>query len=206
MSVVACIVMLRETRKVVEDYVLYKICRYIDSEAVIENRVWRFFPRPREPPDELSDAIRILADEFEELYCERFPALVAKIHGLRIETQDVADVLKKITRHLFGSIDNRVVKWGHVIALLVFAGILSVRCIELDKSERVDEIVNWIVEFLVTELGDWFHRHGGWCGYLVWFRASRNTTRGLRTTFRVSGIVIGVVITAIVICRVIKAR
>ena len=54
------------------------------------------------------------------------------------------------------------IKWGHVIALLVFAGILAVRAVECDSVETVDDIVAWVTNFFDTELSCWLGKHGGW--------------------------------------------
>ena len=58
--------------------------------------------------------------------------------------------------------DESHIKWGHVIALLVFAGILSVRAVECGSDEIVDHIVLWVTKFFDTELRHWFSAKGGW--------------------------------------------
>jgi len=62
--------------------------------------------------------------------------------------------------------DESHVKWGHVIALLVFAGILSIRAVTCNSVETVDIIISWVTKFFETELSQWFAIQGGWVSFI----------------------------------------
>ena len=49
-----------------------------------------------------------------------------------------------------------------MIGLLVFAGLLAVRAVELHCPEQVDDIIKWVTDFLNTELSEWLEARGGW--------------------------------------------
>ncbi|XP_002127107.2 apoptosis regulator Bcl-2 [Ciona intestinalis] len=68
-------------------------------------------------------------------------------------------------------VEDNHVKWGHVIALLVFAAIVAVRAVELKKHEQVDAIVSWVSKFIDTELTGWLNKQGGWENVIEWSEA-----------------------------------
>lgn len=256
--------MVYETRKVVEDYVLYKIKQHLTSvqsdSTILHNGAMRRssslsypqFPQPQEPPSDINNAVRKVAYDFEKLYQNRYPDLMERIRADHVATRDVDQVFTQITKDLFkitykhgtgasasgtsspmGSrkvrtpspalvesdivesstytIDDSNVKWGHVIALLVFTGVLAVRCVEINNNQQVDDIVNWVTKFLDTKLGLWLNRHGGWDGFVLWHRQSKGAVdgwldvqsvrNGLRTALRVSGAVAAVALGAMVLSR-----
>ena len=58
--------------------------------------------------------------------------------------------------------DDSHIKWGHVIAFLVLAGIFSVRAVICNSVEAVDIIIAWVTKFFETELSQWLSARGGW--------------------------------------------
>lgn len=198
--------MVTETRRVVEDYILYKIH---SSHLGGQDRL-AMFPSVEEAPSNINTAVRKTASEFENRYKEAFPDLLEGIRSNHIATCDIDRVFSRITKDLFMLPDNgnsqalgtsspsgtrktkdgvqttagaaeatshlKVddtgsdvhVKWGHVISLLVFAGLLAVRCVETNVPERVDSIVDWVSYFLDTKLERWLERNGGWSGFAEW--------------------------------------
>ena len=66
------------------------------------------------------------------------------------------------------STDDSHIKWGHIIALLVFGGILSVRAVICDSFEAVDIIISWVTKFFETELSSWFVIQGGWVSSFIY--------------------------------------
>ena len=57
--------MVKKTRRVVEDYVVYKICTKYPNGHIIS----------QQNPSQLNRAIRSMGDKFEKLYKEGFPEL-----------------------------------------------------------------------------------------------------------------------------------
>lgn len=254
--------MVYETRKVVEDYVLFKIKEHITSghsSSNVENEAsqgasihaYAQFPQPQDPPSTLNRAVRLVAHDYEEMYRRQYPDLLEKIRALHIATWDVDKVFTKITSDVFkitykrssgasatgttssGSrksrtpspalqeterteqnftIDDSNVKWGHVIALLVFTGVLAVRCVEINNNQQVDEIVNWVTKFFDTKLRGWLERHGGWDGFVLWYEQSKGSVASnwqeqhharsrITSALRISGAVAAVALGAIVLTR-----
>jgi len=70
--------------------------------------------------------------------------------------------------------DDNHIKWGHIIALLVFAGVLAVHAVEMDCLEEVDIIINWVSTFFDTQLSGWLNKNGGWNTLIQWNAAARN--------------------------------
>lgn len=253
--------MVYETRKVVEDYVLFKIKEHITANQGGSNievgvsggantQTYARFPQPQEPPGKINNAVRLVARDFEEMYRRQYPDLLEKIRALHIATWDVDKVFTKVTSDVFKitykrssgasaagpasssrksrtpspalqepekaeqnfAIDDTNVKWGHVIALLVFTGVLAVRCVEINNNQQVDEIVNWVTKFFDTKLNGWLERHGGWDGFVCWYEESNgHTARNwveqhhvrsrIANALRISGAVAAVALGAIVLTR-----
>lgn len=221
--------MVYETRKVVEDYVLYKIHQYLMSTKTSTSHVHQLtngnvqsngssanylqqpdkvFPPPQEPPSKVNAAVRSIATDYNERFKATFTDLLDSVRASHITTNDIDVVLGKVSQNLFRMdgtgrrstksspvnsrktkvpspnnlvevdsaqelngieyFDDSHIKWGHVIALLVFAGTLAVRSIEVNKSEQVDKIVDWVSNFFDTTLRYWLKRQGGWSNIVEW--------------------------------------
>ena len=62
-------------------------------------------------------------------------------------------------------VDDSHIKWGHIIALLVFAGIVAIRSVECQSPETVDCIISWVTNFFDNELSCWLTKQGGWVSF-----------------------------------------
>lgn len=67
------------------------------------------------------------------------------------------------------ALDDSHIKWGHLIALLVFAGLVAVRSVECQSTGIVDEIVSWVTNFFDTELSHWLAKQEGWVSFCLFF-------------------------------------
>ena len=54
------------------------------------------------------------------------------------------------------------IKWGRVVALLAFSGALSVQCVEKEMPLLVDQVAEWTVSYIDTQLASWIQENGGW--------------------------------------------
>ena len=180
--------MVHQPRYVVEDYILHKIRLKFSNGMDLVPLATRKGHRenqqhsnnisvPQPKPSELNIAVRKIAEEYERRYEENFPDLFEQIQKSNVSTRDVNLVLTKISKDLFNISakgEGNHIKWGHVIALLVFGGILAVRAVELSYTEEVDEIVRWISVFIDTELANWLERQGGWNNLFEWTKATNS--------------------------------
>ena len=62
---------------------------------------------------------------------------------------------------------NNSIQWGHVIAFLVYAGLLAVRAVECKSFNTVDEILTQVTTFFNTQLSDWLASKGGWVSFFL---------------------------------------
>nr|XP_039273256.1 bcl-2-like protein 1 [Styela clava] len=248
--------MVYESRKVVEDYVLYKIKNHMHSTSngdvsvsdLTQQRLtvhnYAHFPLPQDPPSDINYAVRKVASEYEKRYREKYPDILEGIRANHISAGNVDKVFTNITKDLFkisngggkrsvtsspsggrkskspspalvdpdsidDSIEDANINWSHVIGLLVFSGVLAVRCVEINQYGQVDDIVNWVSRFLDTRLRRWLRRQGGWGGFVQWSikggavgtSESNEIGAGMRTALRVGGAVAAVALTAMMISR-----
>lgn len=229
--------MVQQTRKIVENYILYKIHSRLSPETYFpneaenserENTLQRV-ARIRKPHNlsAIDFEVRNLAAEYETKYKDAFPAMLEELRNADISSGEINHIFSKISKDLFqlplkqttpdrengnltvidsytnssvngASGDDSHVKWGHVIALLVLAGILSVRAVECNSVETVDIIIAWVTKFFETELSQWLSRQGGWEKFLQWSTGGaaiandarddfdpNNFTTGIRSVMRV---------------------
>lgn len=245
--------MVYESRKVVEDYVLYKIKSHMntpsngdvsmlgDSQERLTVNNYAHFPLPQDPPSDINYAVRKVADEYEKRYREKYPDLLEGIRANHISAGNVDKVFSIIIKDLFripngsngkgsvtsspsggrksktpspalvdpdsNDIDESNVKWSHVIGLLVFTGVIAVRCVEIRQNEQVDDVVNWVSNFLDTRLKRWLARQGGWGDFVLWSRRLGANTdqgqlgQGVKTVLQVGGAVAAVAFTALMMAR-----
>uniref|UniRef100_H2ZK76 Bcl-2 Bcl-2 homology region 1-3 domain-containing protein n=1 Tax=Ciona savignyi TaxID=51511 RepID=H2ZK76_CIOSA len=215
--------MVQQTRRVVEDYILYRINDAITNETFDSfssrcsgvDQAWRGFPLPQSNPAKLYLAMRKIGADYERRYKETFPDLLDEIKSVNMSTDDVDRTFSRICKDLFRlplkkafqdtlntrpagpdqatnkvyiqsdilNVDDGHIKWGHVIALLVFAAIVAVRAVELRKPEQVDAIVSWVTKFIDAELSSWLNKQGGWDNLLEWSEGEHHLQRQTDISF-----------------------
>jgi len=143
-------------------------------------------------PSELNHSIRIVADEYQRRYENNFPDFFEEIKNVNPTCENLESALKRLTQMLFkmplkpvaNSVNNVItnqnryrngydyshIKWGHVIGLLVIAGVMAEHAAEIKgvQSEEVVLIIKWISDFIETHLSNWIRQNGGWDKMLEW--------------------------------------
>jgi len=143
-------------------------------------------------PSELNHCIRIVAEEYQRRYENNFPDFFEEIKNINPTCEHIESTLKRLTQMIFklplkpmansvnavitnqnryrNGYDYSHIKWGHIIGLLVIAGVLAQHTAEMkgDQSEEVALIIKWISDFIETHLSNWIRQNGGWNKMLEW--------------------------------------
>uniref|UniRef100_A0A3Q2XFP1 BCL2 apoptosis regulator n=1 Tax=Hippocampus comes TaxID=109280 RepID=A0A3Q2XFP1_HIPCM len=109
--------------------------------------------------DPLADIHRVLreaGDELERLYQPDFTEMSRQLYLSSTTAQRrFAEVIDELFR------DG--VNWGRIIAFFEFGGTVCVECAtKEDMTSQVDNIAEWMTEYLNGPLGSWIQDNGGW--------------------------------------------
>lgn len=100
--------------------------------------------------------LREAGDELERLYQPDFTEMSRQLHLTSATAQRrFADVIDELFR------DG--VNWGRIIAFFEFGGTVCVECASNEgMSSQVDNIADWMTEYLNGPLNSWIQDNGGW--------------------------------------------
>lgn len=112
-------------------------------------------------PDSCAAIHRVLreaGDELERLYQPDFTEMSRQLYLTSSTAQRrFADVIDELFR------DG--VNWGRIIAFFEFGGTVCVECVSKEEmTPQVDNIAEWMTEYLNGPLNGWIQDNGGWVG------------------------------------------
>ncbi|MGH0116137.1 UNVERIFIED_CONTAM: hypothetical protein FKN15_074778 [Acipenser sinensis] len=62
------------------------------------------------------------------------------------------------------------VNWGRIVAFFEFGGTMCLESVNREMTSQVDNIANWMTEYLNGPLQNWIQENGGWvCDYFTFF-------------------------------------
>lgn len=104
--------------------------------------------------------LREAGDELERLYQPDFTEMSRQLYLTSSTAQSrFADVIDELFR------DG--VNWGRIIAFFEFGGAVCVECASREEMIRqVDNIAEWMTEYLNGPLNSWINDNGGWVGVI----------------------------------------
>lgn len=140
------------TRLLVADYVMFRLRR--------ANLPWDECPQLPEPGP-VQRTMQVLGEAFEERYTEVFQGMADNLH---LTPNTAQDSFMRIVNELFSD----GIRWGRIVALVAFGGALSVQCIQLEMPGLVNDIVDWVTEYIDTVLMSWIQEQGGWVSSIVY--------------------------------------
>ncbi|KAK2145887.1 hypothetical protein LSH36_649g01030 [Paralvinella palmiformis] len=108
-----------------------------------------------ELPGPVELTMRAIGDEFEDRYREVFEEMSNQLH---ISPSNARQTFHGVVNELF----NDEVNWGRIVALFSFGATLAVQCVQKDMPELVDQLVDWITQYLDDNLYSWIQEHNGW--------------------------------------------
>lgn len=129
-----------------------------DSESI--SRLCKRLPQS----DQYAAIHRVLreaGDELERLYQPDFTEMSRQLYLTSTTAQRrFADVIDELFR------DG--VNWGRIIAFFEFGGTVCVECVSKEEmTAQVDNIAEWMTEYLNGPLNSWIQDNGGWVGLIL---------------------------------------
>lgn len=132
-------------RTIVEDYIRYCLAK--------KGLNWHNGQRDV-TPNEIQQAMRAMGDEFETRFSNSFDM----INRLEITPDTAYQTFRAIVTEIFAD----GVNWGRVVALFGFGGKLSVKCVQQNMPQLVNSIVDWVSDYVDTNLKSWITSNNGW--------------------------------------------
>ncbi|XP_049602365.1 apoptosis regulator Bcl-2 [Syngnathus scovelli] len=122
--------------------------------------------------DPLADIHRVLreaGDELERLYQPDFTEMSRQLYLSSTTAQRrFAEVIDELFR------DG--VNWGRIIAFFEFGGTVCVECAtKEDMTSQVDNIAEWMTEYLNGPLGSWIQDNGDWDAFVELYDRQRDS-------------------------------
>lgn len=142
------------SRTIVEDYVRYCVEK--------KGLSWQNGQRDV-TPNELQSAMRAMGDEFDRRFSDSFDNMIS---DLQITPHTAHQTFMTIVNEIF--MDG--VNWGRVVALFGFGGKLAVKCVQQSMPQLVSSIVDWLSDYVDTNLHSWISANNGWAGFLEFYQ------------------------------------
>ncbi|XP_037131076.1 apoptosis regulator Bcl-2 [Syngnathus acus] len=122
--------------------------------------------------DPLADIHRVLreaGDELERLYQPDFTEMSRQLYLSSTTAQRrFAEVIDELFR------DG--VNWGRIIAFFEFGGTVCVECATKEEmTSQVDNIAEWMTEYLNGPLGSWIQDNGDWDAFVELYDRQRDS-------------------------------
>ncbi|XP_018532094.1 apoptosis regulator Bcl-2 isoform X2 [Lates calcarifer] len=130
-----------------------------DDNESVPNLRRRLNPQP-DPYAAIHRVLREAGDELERLYQPDFTEMSRQLYLTSTTAQRrFAEVIDELFR------DG--VNWGRIIAFFEFGGTVCVECAaKEDMTSQVDNIAEWMTEYLNGPLNSWIKDNGGWVGLI----------------------------------------
>ena len=138
------------TQYLVADYLEYRLQKHGFS--------WQNCPPLNSRHSKVHNALKNLADNFNERYHAEFDSMVQQ---LNINSDIAYSTFLAVANELF--IDGK--NWGRVVALFVFGGAIAEECVDKHMEHLVDSINEWLVQYIQNCLDPWISAQGGWVRY-----------------------------------------
>lgn len=113
-----------------------------------------------DPHAAIHRVLREAGDELERLYQPDFTEMSRQLYLTSTTAQRrFAEVIDELFR------DG--VNWGRIIAFFEFGGTVCVECVAKEEmTPQVDNIAEWMTEYLNGPLSSWIQDNGGWVGLI----------------------------------------
>nr|CAB3263687.1 apoptosis regulator Bcl-2-like [Phallusia mammillata] len=178
--------MVHKTRRIVERYIFNKVKSLLNNTPQQFESHLSIIYQSDNNPSPVHLAVQRAAENYEIRYKEAFPDLMDQMRTTNTTTEDIEGLFTKISTELFQlhkkesdttNVNGELIKWGHVMALFVFAGVLATRAVELNSLHQVDSIISWVTDFLDQDLSSWLKRQGGWENFIEWAEKLDNSNQ-----------------------------
>ncbi|XP_020493107.1 apoptosis regulator Bcl-2 [Labrus bergylta] len=128
--------------------------------------------RPPQSDPAYADIHRVLreaGDELERLYQPDFTEMSRQLYLTSTTAQRrFAEVIDELFR------DG--VNWGRIIAFFEFGGTVCVECMsKQEMTSQVDNIAEWMTEYLNGPLNSWIQDNGGWDAFVELYDRQRDS-------------------------------
>lgn len=122
-----------------------------------------------DPHAAIHRVLREAGDELERLYQPDFTEMSRQLYLTSSTAQRrFAEVIDELFR------DG--VNWGRIIAFFEFGGTVCVECASKeDMSSQVDNIADWMTEYLNGHLNSWIQDNGGWDAFVELYDRQRDS-------------------------------
>lgn len=113
-----------------------------------------------DPHAAIHRVLREAGDELERLYQPDFTEMSRQLYLTSTTAQRrFAEVIDELFR------DG--VNWGRIIAFFEFGGTVCVECVSKEEmTAQVDNIAEWMTEYLNGSLNSWIEDNGGWDAFV----------------------------------------
>lgn len=113
-----------------------------------------------DPHAAIHRVLREAGDELERLYQPDFTEMSRQLY---LTTTTAQGRFAEVIDELFRDGAN----WGRVIAFFVFGGTVCAECASKEEmASQVDNIAEWMTEYLNGPLNSWIQANGGWVGLI----------------------------------------
>lgn len=128
------------------------------------------------PSSKYAVTLRRTVDELLERHEILFNGMVTKLEISKNTMRNVLDEMFK----------DKNYNWGRIVSIYAFGGRLAQHAGERHRQELIDQIAEWLGEYVIERLSSWIHNAGGWDAFHDYFPEQKSLEdrlwRGLLVT------------------------
>ncbi|XP_033855020.1 apoptosis regulator Bcl-2-like [Acipenser ruthenus] len=121
-----------------------------------------------DPHADLHKVLREAGDEISRMYQRDFAEMVGQLH---FTPTTVHMKFTSVVEELF----RDGVNWGRIVAFFEFGGTMCVESVNREMTSQVDNIANWMTEYLNGPLQNWIQENGGWDAFVELYGSQRGS-------------------------------
>ena len=171
-------------------------------------------PRPQEQPESVKRIARELA--YEIVYYKSGVKKLQPSSKYAVTLRRTVDELLHRHEILFNGIVNKLeisqktmrnvldemfkdknFNWGRIVSIYAFGGRLAQHAGEIHKQELIDQIAEWLAEYVIEELSSWIHSAGGWDAFYEYFPEQKSLEERLWRGLLVTAVGLGALATMV---------
>lgn len=112
---------------------------------------------------EVCQAMRHLCSEITVKHEQQFVDMLNRLH---VTPDTLHGHMDSIMQMLF----QDQVNWGRIASLFTFSAVLSQHCIEREMPQLVSRVIDWVAEYVDTNVQQWIDLNGGWGGLVTFHK------------------------------------
>jgi hypothetical protein len=121
-------------------------------------------------PDTERAFLHVVA-EFDSMYGEQ---LVSMLGGWPRNLSDIDTFVIGVVSSMLAN--GHGMRWGHIIAIAAFVGVVAVNCAQHEMPQAIEPLVECVAHVVDRDMSAFIREHDGWAAFALAFRERQRET------------------------------